>query len=242
MDPVTTSAITTTAVASAAHTDLSLISLFLHADFVVKLVMIGLIIASFWCWTIIFEKLSLLKKYKSLTTSFEERFWQGGSLEELYDSLMHQPAHPMSTLFTAAMREWRKSPNKTGAYVSNLLQRIERAMNLTTEKELARVEKNISFLAMLGSAAPFIGLFGTVWGIMNSFTAIAGAENTSLAIVAPGIAEALFATAIGLFAAIPAYIAYNKLSHETNQFASKLYGFTDEFITLVSRQLDSKGQ
>jgi biopolymer transport protein TolQ len=175
---------------------------------------------------------------------FEEGFWSGGSLEELFDRIGHKPADPMTAVFAAAMREWRRTINRGVTEVqkirTSLQQRIERVMGVTIQREMEGLERFMGFLATVGSAATFIGLFGTVWGIMNSFQAIAGSQNTSLAVVAPGIAEALFATAIGLIAAIPAMVAYNKFSADLNRFGARLDNFAIEFGSILSRQLEDK--
>ncbi|MGE5768048.1 MAG: protein TolQ, partial [Bacteroidota bacterium] len=176
---------------------------------------------------------------------FEEAFWSGGSLDDLYDRLDNRPPDPMSSIFVSAMREWRRSAARgiavTTEVKSGLQQRIERVMEIALGREMDRLERHMTFLASVGSAAPFIGLFGTVWGIMNAFTSIAAAKNTSLAVVAPGIAEALFATALGLVAAIPAVIGYNKLSNDLGRYAGRLEAFAGEFGAILSRKLDEKG-
>ncbi|GAB4186130.1 MAG: protein TolQ [Thalassobaculales bacterium] len=228
---------------SVAHgTDLSMLALFMQADIVVKVVMVLLILASVWCWAIIFDKVLRLRRLKARAREFEEAFWSGGSLEELYDRIGNRPPDPMSATFSAAMREWRRSLAKglatTGSLRSSLRQRVEQVMNLTVGREMEQLERYMSFLASVGSVAPFIGLFGTVWGIMNSFQSIAASKNTSLAVVAPGIAEALFATALGLVAAIPAVVAYNKISTDLARYAARLEAFAAEFSAILSRQLD----
>jgi biopolymer transport protein TolQ len=225
--------------------DMSMIGLFLQADIVVKIVMIMLMIASFWVWAIVFDKLLKIRRVNAQADAFEDAFWSGGSLEELYDRIGNRPADPMSAVFAAAMREWRRS-TAAGAKVGGtskdgLQQRIDRQMGVTLGREMDRLEKYMPFLASVGSAGPFVGLFGTVWGIMNSFTAIAAQKNTSLAVVAPGIAEALFATALGLVAAIPAVIAYNKLSTDLGRYGNRLDNFSQEFGAILSRQLDERG-
>ncbi len=233
--------VTASALAPAAH-DLSLWSLFLMADWVVKAVMIGLLLASVWVWAIVFEKLASLRRARRAADAFEERFWSGGSLEDLHAREGETPSHPMAAVFGAAMREWKRSAGRGFASdlaVTGTKERLERAMNLAIQREMERMERWMVFLATVGSAAPFIGLFGTVWGIMNSFTAIAGMQNTNLAVVAPGIAEALFATAIGLIAAIPATVAYNSLSTELGRFGGRLEGFAAEFSAILSRQTES---
>lgn len=220
--------------------DLSMIGLFLQADLVVKLVMLSLVFASVWSWAIIIDKLLKIRRLQEQAEQFEEAFWSGGSLEELYDRIGSRPIDPMSAVFAAAMREWRRSAQRgIGGHAGNLQQRIERVMSVTVGREMDRLEKWTPFLASVGSTAPFIGLFGTVWGIMNSFAAIAASKNTSLAVVAPGIAEALFATAIGLVAAIPAVLAYNKISTDLARYANRLENFASEFGAILSRQLDS---
>ncbi|MEW5728623.1 MAG: protein TolQ [Pseudomonadota bacterium] len=221
--------------------DLSMWALFLRADLIVKSVMIALLLASFWCWAIIFDKLLRMRALSQRAEQFEESFWSGGSLEELYDRIGSRPLDPMSAIFVAAMREWRRAAAKglSGGSVS-LPQRIDRVMHVTLGREMDLLERNLGVLASVGSTAPFIGLFGTVWGIMNSFQSIAATKNTSLAVVAPGIAEALFATALGLVAAIPAVIAYNKISNDMDRYAKRLENFSGEFGAILSRQLEEK--
>ena len=223
-------------------TDLSFLGLFLNADLIGKSVIVLLILASFWSWAIIIEKLLRLRRLQARADEFEDMFWSGGSLDDLYDRVGAEPPCPMTAMFSAAMREWRRSAAKGLAGANQvraaLQSRIERVMGVTFGREMDRLERYMSFLASVGSTAPFIGLFGTVWGIMNAFHAIAASKNTSLAVVAPGIAEALFATAIGLFAAIPAVIAYNRYSHGINRFEARLNRFADGFHTTLSRQLD----
>ncbi len=217
--------------------DLSLFSLFLQADLVVKSVIVLLILASIWSWAIIFEKVLTLRRLNRLAGEFERTFWSGGSLDDLYDRMAMRPGDPMSALFVAAMREWRRSDNGNAASGSAVLEeRIERVMHLTLDREVGRIERFMTFLASTGSTAPFVGLFGTVWGIMNSFQAIGATKNTSLAVVAPGIAEALFATALGLLAAIPAVLAFNALSRNIDRYAGRLDGFAGEFVAILARQ------
>ena len=224
--------------------DLSMWALFLRADIIVKAVMIGLIGASFVSWTIIFDKSLRVRRLFKGAENFEESFWSGGSLEDLYDRIGPRPADPMTSIFVAAMREWRRSAAKGLADRENtrasLPQRIERVMQVTLGREMEALNRRMGFLASVGSTAPFIDLFGTVWGIMNSFQSIAVTKNTSLAVVAPGIAEALFATAIGLVAAIPAVLAYNKLSADLDRYAQRLENFSAEFGAILSRQLEEK--
>jgi biopolymer transport protein TolQ len=228
----------------AAPHDLSIITLFLQADLVVKIVCIMLLLASFWSWAVIFDKVTKLRRLRRDAESFEENFWSGGSLDDLYDRIGARPADPMSAVFAAAMREWRRTASRgkvpnTGTK-TGLQERIERVMQVTLGREMDRLERFMPFLATVGSTAPFVGLFGTVWGIMNSFQSIAAAKNTSLAVVAPGIAESLFATALGLIAAIPAVIAYNTFSTDFGRYAGRLEGFATEFSAILSRQLDEK--
>ena len=229
--------------AQAAH-DLSVWGLFMQADWIVKGVMIMLLLASIWSWAIIIEKLFRMRRLRSQARQFEEAFWSGGSLEELFDRISMRPPDPMSSIFVAAMREWRRSASKgllsTDTLRENLRERIERVMNITLGREIDQLDRYMTFLASVGSAAPFVGLFGTVWGIMNSFAAIAGSKNTSLAVVAPGIAEALFATALGLVAAIPAVLAYNKLNSDISRYSNRLEAFAGEFGAILSRQLEEK--
>ncbi len=225
--------------------DLSMWALFWQADWVVKSVMLMLVIASFWSWAIIFDKLIKIRRTLRETDQFEHDFWSGGSLDTLYDRLSQMgPQHPMAVLFVAAMREWRRSTErglvrgKQG--LGSLQVRIGQVMRVSIDREMERLERYLGFLASVGSVAPFVGLFGTVWGIMNSFHSIAASKNTSLAVVAPGIAEALFATALGLLAAIPAVMAYNKFSNDLGRLNIRLEGFAGEFQALMSRQLDEE--
>jgi biopolymer transport protein TolQ len=220
--------------------NLSLWALFSNADLIVKLVMIGLLIASVWVWAIVIDKLILFSRMRRAMDRFEQAFWSGQSLEELYKSLSSRPTHSMAALFVAAMREWKRSLESQARSFAGLQMRIEKVMDVTIAREIERLERRLLVLATVGSAGPFVGLLGTVWGIMTSFRAIAGQQSTSLAVVAPGIAEALFATAIGLIAAIPATIFYNKFSSEVNKQAQRLEGFADEFSAILSRQIDER--
>ena len=223
--------------------DLSIWGLFLSADLVVKFVMLLLVLASIWSWTIIFEKLRSIGREFKLADEFEDDFWSGGPLDQLYDRLGDDPDGTMARVFSSAMREWRRSASRTRGDQNGLhsiSQRLDRTMSVAISKELAVIEKGMTFLASVGSVAPFVGLFGTVWGIMNSFQSIAESKNTSLAVVAPGIAEALFATALGLAAAIPAVVAYNRFSSQIDGLASRLETFSSEFSTILSRQLDER--
>ena len=219
----------------------SLFALFLQAHFVVKLVMIGLIGASIVCWAIIFEKLYAIARARKASQHFEQMFWSGQSLEDLYLTLGPRGDQGMSSLFMAAMREWKRSQEQGHRpAMGGLLMRLEKVMDVTIQREMTRLESRLLFLATVGATAPFIGLFGTVWGIMNSFQAIAVSKNTNLAVVAPGIAEALFATALGLLAAIPAVIAYNKFSTDLARIGSRMENFADEFASILSRQIDER--
>ena len=224
--------------------DLSVVGLFLQSDAIVKVVMLLLLLASFWTWAVIFDKALRLRRLRQAAASFEESFWPGGSLDDLYERVGQRPPDPMTAVFSAAMREWRRSAAKgllgTAVMRASLQQRIERVMNVTVGREMERVERFMAYLATVGATAPFIGLFGTVWGIMNSFQSIAASKNTSLAVVAPGIAESLFATALGLVAAIPAVIAYNKLATDFGRYAGRLEAFASEFSAILSRQLDER--
>jgi biopolymer transport protein TolQ len=219
--------------------------LFMEADIIVKLVIVLLVIASFWSWAIIFEKVLRIRRLKTLADDFEDSFWSGGSLDDLYDELDNGPPDPMSAIFVSAMREWRRSTAGIGLKAerlkAGLKERVERVMDITLGREMQRLEKQMIFLASVGSSAPFIGLFGTVWGIMNAFTSIAAAKNTTLAVVAPGIAEALFATALGLVAAIPAVIGFNKLSTDLGRYSVRLEAFAGEFTAILSRQIEEQG-
>ena len=247
-DPVSTAVNTavqgvdsTTLAGTASMHDFSMVGMFMQADWVVKLVMILLIMASFWCWAIIVEKWYLFRNVKAKAQRFENEFWSSDALDKFYEKSKKRANHPMAIIFVAAMEEWFRS--KTGnspaaGLKMSLRERIVQVMQVSRNRELEQVESGLGFLATVGSSAPFIGLFGTVWGIMNSFHAIAASKNTSLVAVAPGIAEALFATAIGLFAAIPAVIAYNKFSNELARFSNKLEDFSTEFDTILSRQLE----
>jgi biopolymer transport protein TolQ len=220
---------------------LSIWDLFQHADVVVKIVMLGLLGASIFVWVIAVYKFILYSRTQRAMDAFEQAFWSGQSLEELYRTLASRPTHSMAALFVAAMREWKRSVESQPRSFAGLQMRIEKVMDVTIQREIARLERWLLLLATVGSAGPFVGLFGTVWGIMTSFRAIAGQQTTSLAVVAPGIAEALFATAMGLVAAIPATIFYNKFVSDVNKQAQRLEGFADEFAAILSRQIDERG-
>jgi biopolymer transport protein TolQ len=222
-------------------TGLSLWSLFIHANLIVQLVMIGLLACSIWVWAIAIDKMVLYARTRREMDRFEGAFWSGESLEELYRTLSGKPNHSMGALFVAAMREWKRSFEGGGRSIAGLQMRIEKVMQVSIAREIERLERRLLVLATVGSAGPFVGLFGTVVGIMTSFQSIAASKNTSLAVVAPGIAEALFATAIGLVAAIPATIFYNKFAAEVNKQTQRLEGFADEFAAILSRQIDERG-
>ena len=211
-------------------TDFSLIQLFIRADFVVKSVIIILIAASIFSWALIFEKYRLFKKIDKSTSTFEDKFWKSRSAESFYNSLTNRDKDPLANIFQSAMAELVKTKSKTSS-VQSL--RVTRVLEISADKEIKLIEKHFTFLATVGSTAPFIGLFGTVWGIMNSFQSIAISRNTSLAIVAPGIAEALFATALGLLAAIPAVVAYNKFNNDSKKYSARIENFSKRFISII---------
>ena len=224
---------------------LSPVQLFLEADLIVKAVILVLIASSFWSWAIIFEKVMRFRRITRQAAEFENAFWSGGSLQQLYDNVQTQVNHPMSHLFESAMREWHRftesgNQNLDATRLKGLQRRIAHAMDVTLDRELDKLQKYLGFLATVGSTAPFVGLFGTVWGIMNSFQSIAASKDTSLAVVAPGIAEALFATALGLVAAIPSVVAYNKLSGDLDRYSGRRESFGTEFRSLLSRQLEER--
>lgn len=217
---------------------ISFIELFLHASPTVQAVMIGLLLASVWCWAIIIEKLFAFRRARIEADKFEEVFWSGQSLDELYNSLSRAKTIAIAALFVAAMREWKRSVEGNVRTMGGIQLRVEKVMDVTISREMERLDRRLLVLATVGSTAPFVGLFGTVWGIMISFQAIAISKNTNLAVVAPGIAEALFATALGLVAAIPAVVFYNKFTADSAQISQRLEAFADEFAAIVSRQID----
>lgn len=234
--------VNSSALGAVASAGLSPLELFLHASIVVKLVMIGLAGCSVFVWAVIVEKILLLRRVNREATEFEDRFWSGGSLDDLYESDGAKPVHPMAAVFGAAMGEWRRSARITGVDLARggVRDRVDRAIHITVSREVDRLSRRIVFLATIGPVAPFIGLFGTVWGIMHSFSAIAAMHNTNLSVVAPGISEALFATAIGLVTAIPAYIAYNVATRSIDNFADRLEAFGTEFAAILSRQSEER--
>ena len=211
-------------------TDFSLVQLFVRADFVVKSVIIILIAASVYSWALIFEKYRLFKNIEKSTSIFEEKFWKSKSAVSFYNNLLNKDKDPLTNVFQSAMVEVIKTKSKSS---SEQIARVSRVIEISGDKEIKLIEKNFTFLATVGSTAPFIGLFGTVWGIMNSFQSIAISRNTSLAIVAPGIAEALFATALGLLAAIPAVVAYNKFNSDSKKYSSRIENFSKKFISII---------
>lgn len=244
--PVGATEVAGSVAANMAH-DLSAWGMFLQADFIVKTVIVLLLLASFWSWAIMFDKYFRMKTLRFLSSRFEKDFWSGGAIDKFYEKVKKRGSHPLLHIFVAAMDEWYRSRKDMGSNGNAMLrvgirERVTQVMQISRNREIEKLERGLGFLATVGSAAPFIGLFGTVWGIMNSFTNIAMSKNTTLAVVAPGIAEALLATAIGLFAAIPAVIGYNKFSGEIDRFIGRMEDFSTEFVTLLSRQLDSEGK
>ena len=218
--------------------DFSLIALFARASLTVQIVMVLLILASFWAWSIIIQKFVTYAQARREADRFDRAFWSGQPLDDLYDRVGETPSGPSERIFAAGMTEWRRSHRDDGNLIAGVTARIERAMNVAISRENDRLTRGLPFLATVGSTAPFIGLFGTVWGIKTAFEEIAISQNTSLAVVAPGIAEALVATALGLLAAIPAVIFYNKLSADSDRLISNQEAFADEFSTILSRQLN----
>lgn len=221
--------------------EFSLLALLESADWVIRSVIGLLVFSSFWSWAIIIEKFFRFRRLRSQSNKFEDVFWSGKSLDDLYDKLGHRPDHPMALMFASAMREWRRSSEKgpiSPSNVDGVKERIGRVMRVTESRELDRIERFLPFLATVGANATFVGLFGTVWGIMSSFQSIAANNNTTLAVVAPGIAEALFATALGLVVAIPSVVAYNNFINSRDRLAVRLDGFAEEFQAILSRQLD----
>ncbi|MGY6696073.1 MAG: protein TolQ [Roseinatronobacter sp.] len=231
MDPTT--------LASAQDVDFSMIGLFARASLIVQLVMIGLIIASFWSWAIIIQKHIRFRRARQEAEEFEAAFWSGEPLDELYDHIGPAPATSPQRVFAAGMTEWRRSHRPDGRLIPGAVARIDRSMDVAITKEARELTSGLTYLASVGSASPFVGLFGTVWGIKTAFEEIALAESSNLAVVAPGIAEALLATGLGLLAAIPATIFYNKLTDDSDEIIQGFEGFADEFNTILSRQLDA---
>ena len=221
--------ITSQAVGLASNTDFSIIQLFIRADIIVKTVILLLIASSIYSWAIIFEKIKLFKKINTSTEEFENKFWKSKSAESFYNNIPAKTDDPLANIFRAGMGEMLKSKSRS----TNQSERVTRILEVSTEQEMLNIEKYFTFLATVGSTAPFIGLFGTVWGIMNSFQSIAISRNTSLAIVAPGIAEALFATALGLLAAVPAVVAYNKFNSDAKKYLQKIENFSKRFLSII---------
>ena len=221
--------------------DFSLMALFLRAPLLVQAVMVVLVAASIWSWGVMLEKWLQFGALRKGVQRFEETFWSGKALDHLYDDLGPKPSGAIERVFAAGMREWMRSVETPSGLLLGLRDRLDRAMNVALVRETEAVERRLSHLATIGSVTPFIGLFGTVWGIKNSFEAIALSQNTNIAVVAPGIAEALVATALGLFAAIPAVVAYNQLLGSAQRLNARLENFADEFATILSRQLDKRG-
>ena len=219
--------------------DFTMWALFARATITVKLVMIMLIVASIWCWAVIVDKMIQYRKARREADIFDRAFWSGEPLDTLFDQIGANPRGQSEKIFAAGMLEWRRSHKQDGNLIAGAQARIDRSMDVAIAKESAKLQKGLQILATTGSTAPFVGLFGTVWGIMNAFIEIAEAQNTSLAVVAPGIAEALLATGLGLLAAIPAVIYYNKLSADAERITAGYEAFADEFATILSRQLDS---
>jgi biopolymer transport protein TolQ len=239
--PTLNTEVTTTVDLGGVTHDMTPWGLFQQADIVVKVVMVLLIIASIWSWAIIFEKILRYGRLKRLANKFEDQFYTTETLDEFKRAISRQADHPFIIAFTAAMEEWQRSGKANLKMARDGVgSRLQTIMRVTVQREMQRLEKGLGFLATVGSVAPFIGLFGTVWGIMNSFTSIAASQNTSLAVVAPGIAEALFATALGLVAAIPAVTAYNKLTGDLDRYGQRLDSFCDELSAIFSRQIDAK--
>ena len=222
----------------AQEVDFSLMALFARADIVVQLVMIILVLASFWSWAIIIQKMLNFRRVRAEAEAFDGAFWSGEPLDELYERIGPEPDVGAARVFAAGMTEWRRSHRRDGGLIPGVTSRIERSMDVAINRESQGLTTGLTFVASVGSASPFIGLFGTVWGIKNAFEDIAMAQSTNLAVVAPGIAEALLATGLGLLAAIPAVIFFNKLSNDSEQIVSGYEAFADEFATILSRQLD----
>lgn len=230
----------TEVLASASEIDFSLLSLFLRATFTVKIVMVLLILASIWSWAIIVQKHLNFRDARARALEFEDAFWSGQPLDEVYEDIEDEPDGGPEKIFVAGMREWRKSHTLQGGLIAGAQARIDRAMNIAIAREQDYINSGLGVLATVGSISPFVGLFGTVWGIKYAFEEIAIQQSTNLAVVAPGIAEALLATALGLLAAIPAVIFYNKLSSDADAIAARYESFADEFSVILSRQLETQ--
>jgi biopolymer transport protein TolQ len=218
--------------------DFSLAAMFMRATAVVKITMILLVLASFWSWAIIFERVLVFRRLTGQSTRFEDEFWSGKPLDQLFDRVGGSPQTPIEQVFSTGMTEWRRSLKQEGGLIPGTQARVDRAMNVAIARASELANRRLSYLATVGSVSPFVGLFGTVWGIKHSFESIAVQQNTNLAVVAPGIAEALLATALGLLAAIPAVVAYNRLSTDADRMTGALENFADEFSTILGRQID----
>jgi len=229
---------TALAAPEASGIDFSVMAMFFRATMVVQVVMILLVLASFWSWAIIFEKVLVFRRLLGESSRFEDQFWSGKPLDELFERIGSNPDAPIERVFIAGMTEWRRSLKQEGGLIPGTQARVDRAMNVAIARESEEANRRLSYLATVGSVSPFVGLFGTVWGIKHSFEAIAMQQNTNLAVVAPGIAEALLATALGLLAAIPAVVAYNRLSSDAERLTGSLENFADEFSTILGRQID----
>lgn len=220
-----------------AQSGMSILGMFFEASAFAQLLIIGLIFASVWSWAIIFDKAMMFKRLRARMKTFEEKFWSGGSLDSLWTAYAKAPNDPLSAIFVAAMKELKHAGEKKSSAIS-VTERIEKVMQITIDKQVSKLETRMTFLASCGSVSPFVGLFGTVWGIMDTFRAIGMTQSTNIAAVAPGIAEALLATAFGLVAAIPALIAYNKFSNDVDRMARQMETFADEFLAILSRQIE----
>lgn len=220
---------------------LSVYDMFAESDIFMKLLILGLIFASIWSWAIIIDKIMTFKRLRVRMKTFEEKFWSGGSLENLYTAYQKNPIDPLSAIFISAMKEWKRAFSmKRAASSINLPERIEKVMHITIDKQMEKLETKMTFLASTGSVSPLLGLFGTIWGVMDSFGSIAATQSTNIAAVAPGIAEALLTTAVGLIAAIPALIAYNKFNNDLDHISAKMETFSDEFTAILTRQIETQ--
>lgn len=225
----------------AIHQSLSMYGMFMDSDLFMKALILSLLFASIWCWTIIFDKIRSFKKIRNAMKDFETKFWSGGSLENLYTTYAKTTTNPLANIFVAAIQEWRRSTKEgTGKKATlKLSERVDKVMQIAIDKQVDKMETRMTFLASTGSVAPLLGLFGTVWGIMDAFNAIGATQSTNIAAVAPGVAEALFTTAVGLIAAIPAMIAYNKLTSDIDKITQRMDRFSDELGTILSRQAET---
>ncbi len=224
----------------AVRSSLSMYGMFMDSDLFMKVLILGLLFTSVWCWAIIFDKVATFKKIRAGMKAFEEKFWAGGSLETLFTAYAKSPKDPLSVIFVSAIQEWRRSmgERKKARSAIKVSERIDKVMQIAIDKQVDKMETRMTFLASTGSVAPLLGLFGTVWGIMDSFNAIGVTQSTNIAAVAPGVAEALFTTAVGLIAAIPAMLAYNKLTNDIDRMAQRMETFSDELSAILSRQME----